>query len=388
MARTSKIPHSAISGEPIRVALLLDMSWGYFRALLRGVMDYAKARRPWVFRMAQPTFAAAQGVLRDWKPHAALMPVPDAATAALLQHWGRPAVNVSYHVRTERVPRVGAREDLIGEAAARYFLDKGHRTFAFVGNRGAPYSEERLAAFAHILRLAGREAIATDDLRLPALRGFLEKLPRPAAAFCATDGVAWMAAEVCANARLRVPEDLALLGVDNDEFQCTLAYPPLSSIAGPGREIGYEAARLLDELLCGKRAPAKPLLLSPQGVVTRQSTDMLAIQDADLAAAVRFIHDHCGQPMAVKEILRAVPVSRRALEVKFRKVLGRSPHQEIQRVRIDRARRLILETELSMREIARRSGFGGMVQLSATFKKATGQAPSALRRPQGSNRTR
>ncbi|MCW8128776.1 MAG: XylR family transcriptional regulator [Planctomycetota bacterium] len=356
------------------------MSWGYYRDLLRGVMDYAKARRPWDFRMAQPTLASAQSLLRGWRPDAALMPVPNAETAALLRRWGRPAVNVSYHVREARLPRVGAREDLIGEAAARHFLDKGYRTFAFVGHRGVPYSDERLAAYARALRAAGREVLFADDPGASLLT-FLKGLPRPAAVFCATDGVSWSVAEVCASAGLRVPEDLALLGVDNDEFQCTLAHPPLSSIAGPGREIGYEAAGLLDRLLHGECAPKAPLLLAPKGVVTRQSTDVLAIEDPDLAAAVRFINERCDRPLAVKEILRAVPVSRRALEVKFRQTLGRSPLQEIQRVRIERARRLILETDLALGEIARRTGFGGLVQFSATFKKVTGQPASALRRP-------
>jgi LacI family transcriptional regulator len=268
---------------------------------------------------------------------------------------------------------------MVGAEAARYFLARGFRHFAFAGN-GSPYSDDRRDAYATELRKCGIAPLVFERGGEAAFTKWLRGLPKPAAVFCCTDGLCWEAAEFCASAGLRVPEEIALLGVDNDEFQCALAHPPLSSVINPARQAGYEAARMLDRMLRGGRAPARPVLLAPQGVATRHSTDVLAMEDRDLAAAVRYINEHCERPLAVREILRAVPVSRRALELKFRGVLGRSPLQEIRRVRIERARRLIAESDLPLKEIARRTGFGGLIQFSSVFRKAMGTPPSALRK--------
>ncbi|MBI3829873.1 MAG: DNA-binding transcriptional regulator [Planctomycetes bacterium] len=367
---------------PLRVALLFDMAWGYYRGLLRGIMDYAKPGKNWVFRMNRLERLDAgrlPRLIERWKPHGVIVPMPDLETARRLQRWGRPVVNVTHHARAPRIPRVGVREDAVGAEAARYFLARGFRNLAFAGN-GAPYSDERRDAYTAALMKAGIKPHVFENTRETVFTRWLRELPKPAAVFCCTDGLCWEAAELCASAGLRVPEELALLGVDNDEFQCALAHPPLSSVANPAREVGYEAARMLDRMLRGGRPPVRPVLFMPQGVVTRHSTDVLAMEDRDLAAAVRYINEHCERPLAVKEILRAVPVSRRALELKFRGVLGRSPLQEIRRVRIERARRLIAESDLPLKEIARRTGFGGPIQFASVFRKATGAPPSALRK--------
>lgn len=370
---------------PLRIALLFDMAWGYYRGLMRGIMDYAKPGKNWVFRMGRLE-RADEGrlprLIKHWKPHGVIVPVPDADTARRLLRWGRPVVNVTHHALAPRIPRAGVREDLVGAEAARYLLARGFRHLAFAGN-GSPYSDERRDAYALELKKSGIAPLVFERGGEAALTKWLRGLPKPAAVFCCTDGLCWEAAELCASAGLRVPEEIALLGVDNDEFQCALAHPPLSSVINPARKAGYEAARMLDRMLRGGRAPACPVLLAPQGVATRHSTDVLAMEDRDLAAAVRYINEHCERPLAVREILRAVPVSRRALELKFRRVLGRSPLQEIRRVRIERARRLIAESDLPLKEIARRTGFGGLIQFSSVFRKATGAPPSALRKRSG-----
>lgn len=364
---------------PYRIALAFDMAWGYYRGLLRGVMDYAKPGRPWVFRMYAPPHTLAFTRRDRWEPHAAIVPVHNLETARALRRWKRPAINVVHSVRAPSLPRVGVQDEAAGALAARHLLDRGFRYFGFAGN-GSLYSSLRHAGFAAELKTHGLAcAIAPVGGERERTRWLLE-LPRPAGVFCCTDGLCWNVAELCASLHIRVPEDLALLGMDNDEFQCALAHPPLSSVGNPARRIGFEAARMLDRLLHDGRPPAHPVLLPPLPVAARHSTDVLAMEDTDLTAAVRYINAHAERPLAVREILRAIPVSRRTLELKFRSVLGRSPLQEIQRVRIERARRLLLETDLQMPEVARRCGFGGAIQFSTTFKKVTGHPPSWVRK--------
>lgn len=364
---------------PYRIALAFDMAWGYYRGLLRGVMDYAKPGRPWVFKMYTPPHTLAFTRGDGWEPHAAIVPVHNLETARVLRRWKRPAINVVHTVPAPGLPRVGVQDEAAGVLAARHLLDRGFRNFGFAGN-GSLYSSLRHAGFAAELKTRGLACAYAPHGGEREHARWLQQLPRPTGVFCCTDGLCWNMAELCASLNIRVPEDLALLGMDNDEFQCALAHPPLSSVGNPARRIGFEAARLLDRLLRGGHPPARPILLPPLPVAARHSTDVLAMEDADLAAAVRYINTHAERPLAVREILRTVPVSRRALELKFRSVLDRSPLQEIQRVRIERARRLLLETDLAMPEVARRAGFGGAIQLSATFKKVTGQPPSALRK--------
>jgi LacI family transcriptional regulator len=176
-----------------------------------------------------------------------------------------------------------------------------------------------------------------------------------------------------------VPDELAVLGVDNDELLCDLADPPLSSVIPDTRRTGYEAARLLEAMMAGERVPPVAHLVSPLGVATRQSTDVLATDDGDLSAAVRFIREHATEGIRVEDVLRAVPLSRRALEARFKQQLGRTPHQEVLRLRIERVKELLAETDLSLTAIAHRTGYAHVEYLSVAFKRETGVPPSVYR---------
>jgi LacI family transcriptional regulator len=173
---------------------------------------------------------------------------------------------------------------------------------------------------------------------------------------------------------------LAVVGVDNDDLLCELARPSLSSIIVPAERIGYEAAALLERLLAAARPPRQPLLLPPAGVVARQSSDVLAGGDADVTAAVRFIRDHAHQPLGVDDVLRAVPLSRRSLERRFRALLERGVGEEIRRVHLERAKDLLVTTALSMADVAAQAGFSSVHYLSRVFRQETGLTPTAYRR--------
>jgi LacI family transcriptional regulator len=183
---------------------------------------------------------------------------------------------------------------------------------------------------------------------------------------------------------LAVPDQVAVVGVDNDEFLCSLSDPPLSSIAPDTHRTGYEAAALLDRLMTGReKQRGQAIFIEPLGVISRRSTDVFALGDADVSAAVRFIREHAWEGISVKDLLREVPLSRRVLEDRFRKLLGRTPHDEIARVRFERVRQLLREARLPLAEIARRSGFRNAEYLATAFRREFGMSPKSYRNSMG-----
>ena len=190
--------------------------------------------------------------------------------------------------------------------------------------------------------------------------------------------------DACRRAGLAVPDEVAVVGVDNDTFLGDLTDPPLSSVAPDTRRTGYEAAALLDRLMSGReRQRGQAIFVEPLGVVTRRSTDVLALGDADVSAAVRFIREHACDGIAVKDVLEQVPLSRRVLEGRFRKLLGRTPHDEIARIRLERVRQLLRETRLPLSDIAARSGFRTAEYLATAFRREFGTSPDAYRKSAG-----
>jgi LacI family transcriptional regulator len=213
---------------------------------------------------------------------------------------------------------------------------------------------------------------------------WLLALPRPVGVMACYDIRARHVLDACRRVGLAVPDQVAVIGVDNDEFLCDLSDPPLSSVAPDTRRTGYEAAALLDRLMSGReRRRGQAIFVEPLGVVARRSTDVLALGDADVSAAVRFIREHACDGIAVKDLLAEVPLSRRVLEDRFRKLLGRTPHDEIARVRFERVRQLLRETRLPLAEIARRSGFRNAEYLATAFRRQLGTSPNAYRKSAG-----
>jgi LacI family transcriptional regulator len=178
---------------------------------------------------------------------------------------------------------------------------------------------------------------------------------------------------------LAVPDEVAVLGVDNDELLCDLADPPLSSVIPDVRRTGYEAAALLDRMMRGAKIAPEGRLFAPLGVATRQSTDVVAVADRHISAAVRYIRSHACSGITVADVLKQVPMSRRVLEARFQKLLGRSPHTQILAVKLDRVKQLLADTDLSLAAIAERSGFKHVEYLSVAFKRQMGLTASEFR---------
>jgi LacI family transcriptional regulator len=209
---------------------------------------------------------------------------------------------------------------------------------------------------------------------------WIKNLPKPVGIMACFDILGRQVLEACRQIEAAVPDDVAVVGVDNDELLCELADPPLSSVAPDAHRTGYVAAELLDQLMSGKSVPPHGHFIEPLAVVVRASSDVLAIEDPDVSHAMRFIRERACDGINVQDVLQSVPLSRRVLEGRFRKLVGRTPHEEIDRVRLDRVKELLRESELPLTEIAVRTGYEHVEYLSVVFKKRTGQPPSEYRK--------
>jgi LacI family transcriptional regulator len=326
------------------------------------------------------------------QPKGLIASVLTAGLCKLLLGLRHRTVNVASVVPGLPFPQVRVDHRLVGQAAAEHLRHCGLQHFAFVGNAHHLYSTERETGFRDALAAVGHAAdhyyerharsyrqrgrLLVLDERL---RRWLQALPKPVGIFAGHDVWALQVVEACRLAGLRVPEDVAVVGVDNDDLLCELARPSLSSVIVPAERVGYEAAALLDRLLAGDTPPRDPILIPPPGVVSRKSSDVLAIDDPVVAQTVRFLRDSAHLPLRVSDVLRAVPVSRRALERRFQAVRQRGLAAEIRRLHVDKAKQLLANSELPMQTIADRCGFSSQYQFSRAFRREVGTTPTAYR---------
>ena len=378
-------------GTVKRIALLMGQDVGYCRGVLRGIHAYAVDKTNWLCRDAAPDMKML-GPLREWKPHGIIAHLFDAAFARSVQALKRPLVNITSTFLDLPVPMVDVDNRLAGRLAAAHLLDRGFRNFGFFGSQWTGFSKQREEGFREALAAAGhglttchseflprRPADATWKLQDRQVRDWLLKLAKPAAILTSNDYAARRLAEMCHQLNFRVPEDVALLGIDNDELECLLSRPPLSSVVTPTHKIGFEAARMLDRLMSGRQPSQTTVFIPPAHVITRQSTDIVAVADPDVSAALAFISVHATENIGPADVVKGLAIARRALELRFRKLLGRSMLQEIQRVRIERAKRLLAETDLPMHAVASRSGYSTQQRLAQVFRQVTGEPPTTYR---------
>lgn len=378
--------------EPRRIALLMSRDVSFYRDVIRGVRAYAVGKRNWVFQDGPPE-ASVVRAFKQWNPHGTIAELLTVDLARDVLRLGRPLVDMSCTVPNLDVPVVDVDHRAVGRLAAEHFLERGHWHFGFFGSEWAHFSRLREASFRTRLAEAGFSVSSCYIeylLRLPALtgwkharrrvHGWLRELPKPIGILASNDIPARDLADACLQLGIRVPDEVALLGVDNDDLECGLTSPPLSSVATPARQIGYEAAKLLDGLMAGRAAPREPVFLPPIGVVTRRSTDALAIDDPCVAAALDFIAKRIEGDIGVEDVAQFAAIGRRTLEHRFRKILGHTVLQEIRRTRIQRVKQLLSDTDLPMPAIARRSGFSTPQRMATVFRSETGLTPSQYRR--------
>ncbi|MEN6451743.1 MAG: XylR family transcriptional regulator [Thermoguttaceae bacterium] len=365
---------------------------GFHRQVLRGIRAYSGHGKPWLFHNAAPTLATFRP-LKEWNPHGIIAHLDDEEFARKIVRLGKPVVDTACMIDQPKLPTVDVDHAAVGRLAAEYFLARGHRHFGYFGSSEACYARCRLASYQERLRQSGFDVHACYVEYLPRLpdptswksvksqvRRWLRTLAKPVAILADHDVAAHDLADMCQLIGLRVPDDVAILGVDDDELECQLAFPPLSSIAIPAERIGFEAAKLLDQMLSGRRLAKTPVLLPPIHVVTRHSTSMFAVDEPIVTAAMHYIRNHVSEPLKISAIARELTVRRRMLEQKFRELLGRSVLDEIHQVRIEKAKSLLASQDLSIAEVARQSGFRSPQRMATLFRKIAGLSPREFRR--------
>jgi LacI family transcriptional regulator len=377
-------------GTPRRVLLIVETSKVYGRGLLDGIGRYAMAHGQWSLDVDERGIDEEPSrLLRSWKGDGIIFRGVGRAMVQAIRRKRVPAVDTHSAVIGHGFPLVYADEERVAECVATHFLERRFQHFAFCSVEEHRWVRWRREAYLRELARLGLRAdvccldgpASADAARQHRhLTAWVKKLPQPIGVLAANDvcGIRLIAA--CRAAGLRVPEQIAVLGVDNDEVLCRLTSPPLSSIDLDSAAIGYRAASLLDSLMRGDAAPSNPIWIPPRGVVVRQSTDTLAIDDADIVKALGFIREHACEGIDVQRVVENVCISRASLERKFAACLQLTPRQAIVRVQLERVKCMLLQTDYALEKIAHQTGYKSQSHLSVVFKRETGMTPGEWRR--------
>ena len=382
-----------------KVALLIETSNRYGRDLLYGVRDWMREGERWAIRFTeQGRRAPLPSWLKDWAGDGIIARVDSPRIAAALRRTRLPVVDVSAERFSSEFSRVSIDNGAVAQLAAEHMEAKGFSDFAYCGDRRFLWSRQRGAEFKRRLAAKGRRGVdffpekaggakPGSDAEIRAIARWLKGLPKPVAVFACYDGRALQVLEACQLLGLQVPDQVAVLGVDNDELVCELANPPLSSVQPNARRSGYDAAALLARLMRGEKKEVAPThRVQPVRVVERQSTDVVAVADEQVVAALKFIRQHACEGADVGDVLRAVPMSRTRLEQKFKSLLGHSPHRQLVQQKIARAKHLLVESKVAIREVAELAGFDNASYLSVAFRRETGLSPYAYRAKHGAGK--
>lgn len=385
-------PKESTSG-PKRVAILVDTSTTWGRDVIAGVHRYSRERGGWQLFVEPRGMEQRRWLPTAWKGDGVIARVGFVDLAKRLKQLKLPVVNVS-GITLPRVnfPRVVSDQVAATGLAAEHLLARGFRNFGYFSLLGLEYVAEHQRAFLEALRTAGHgcDVFAVQpqmgsepawDLDMKRLGVWLKGLPKPLAVFTWNSGSARELIYACMRAGLAVPEEIAVLSGSDDDLFCEVTPVPISAVQLGCEQVGYRAAAELDEMMSNPgAAPPAEVLIPPQGVVERRSTDVLAVDDAAMVRALRFIRESSGRVTTVNDVARKAGLCRRALELRFQHLLGRSPAAEIRRVRIDHAIDLLQRTNLSVATVAERSGFSSGEYMSSVFRAQLGETPLHFRR--------
>jgi len=377
-----------------RVVLLVETSNSYCRELLRGIYAYIQENGPWSTYLTEQARGdpAPKWVLDNLQGDGIIARIENRRIAEAVMKTGLPVVDVSAARIVPEIPWVETDDAAMARLAAEHLLDRGFRHFGFVGNDRFHWSKWREEEFVRVVKQAENTCSVfrpqPSGRRLPMnlmeeekqLVTWIQKLPKPTGVMACYDVRGQQLLDVCHRIGVAVPDEMAVVSVDNDEMLCSLSDPPLSSVIPNTHQTGYEAARMLDRLMSGKSSGKHSLKIAPLGIATRQSSDVLAVADHHISQAMHFIREHACEGIKVDDVLKAVPLSRRVLEHRFKRLLGYSPHDEILRMQFQRVVELLSETALPLATIAEHAGFRHAEYLSVAFKKRYNVTPSEYRR--------
>lgn len=373
--------------EPL-VLLLLDTADSWSRGVLCGFAASAR-ERGWEL-VHYPSSVDLAWALSQWTP-AAVVFGSDTPASAVAHLSAIPAVSVNLDRSAAGISSVVVDDDELGKLAVAHFSARGLKDVTTFRLDDHPVASSRERAFLRAARkaelhVAPSYPIAPEDSPSPhsedraRLTAWLQSLPKPCGLFACSDRVGRIVARHTRAARVRVPEDLALLGCENDPMECELLAPPLSSIAIPWLAVGRAAADIVQDILAGKEVTGERVVLAPLEVVARRSSDVFAVDDEIVAEAVSWIYANVSDRITVPMVARAVGSGRQRLERRFRACLGRTIHDEVRRARVEVAKRALSTTSLGLHHVAEESGFSSAALLSIAFQKEVGMPPGAYRR--------
>jgi LacI family transcriptional regulator len=382
-----------------RVMLLIESSRAYGRGCLLGVAAYVRSHGRWsILHIERGLTENVPKFLKSWKGDGVIARIENEKIAKAVAELGVPAVDL----RGSHRPAQGAMLDtdprIVTRMAAEHFLHIGFRNFAYIGFPGVDFSERRLAAYKEYLNSRGMDVCvfaphpqvqqstdvlgweARGELEGASIAEWLQSLPRPIAVFACNDIRGRQIIDACGPSGLRVPEDVAIIGVDDDEVICELSNPPLSSVQPDTLRLGYEGAALLDAMMSGQPVPEETILVPPKGISHRLSSEAAAVDDQEVAAAMQLIREHAFEGVTVQEIVNRLNVSRSTLERRFHSAFCRTPAMEIERIRMSRAKLLLMETRYKLSRIAVMTGYGTASQFATAFKRYTRLTPGEFRK--------
>jgi LacI family transcriptional regulator len=381
---------TSVSRRP-RVALIVETSLASGRDILQGIARYVHEHGPWsIYHEPRSLEETVPRWLKNWNGNGIIARIQNEEIARAVAEIKLPTVDVLGVVPGSGFPLVHVDDAAIGRAGAEHLLERGFRHFGFVSIGGENWSQARGQAFDQRIAAAGHACDTLEIARRSAHSGsweryeadlarWLAQLPKPAGVMIASDQLGTALLEACRRAGVNVPDDVAVIGVDNDEPLCLVSDPPLTSIWPNHAQVGYEAARLLDQLMQGQPPPTAPIYLSPGDIVSRLSTSTLAVEDRMVASAARYIREHACSGINVADVVRQTDVCRSVLQRRFKDAFQRTIHDEIVHTRLTRAKELLRDTELPLATIAVKAGFQHQEYLGAVFKQRLHTTPAKYR---------
>jgi len=371
-----------------RIALLIESSTSYGRSLIRGVLQYANVAASWFFYNEPRSFSDA---LPNFAKHSldGIIMRDTPENMKLLELNVPTVVSIRYLESVEGVPIILGDSKRIGRMAARYFQERGFRNFAYCGFENMPWSLERERAFAealppdisfHVLHQSINPA--NYEGKLQELSEWLKDLPKPAALMACNDVRGESILEACKLAEVKVPFEISILGVNNDDMICDMVSPQLSSIALNITKAGYQAAKTLDKMIKGESYDDL-ITIEPERVVARASSDIFAVNDPEVAKALYFIDQNSRKKIHIDDLAAHVGINRRALERKFKHALNSTIYSAIKRAKIDAIRKMLTDTDIQISEIAYAMGFDDANHISRYFKQEMNVSPMKYRKKYG-----
>jgi LacI family transcriptional regulator len=396
MARKAKIRRAA----RMKTVMVLRPGYDHLQAqFLRGISDFAHEKKNWILQVNPNIGSLELCSLERWHGDGIIGTLYTKAEILAAKALPQPVVNLGGAVDQPRVPRVMVDQTAMGRLAAEHLLACGLSRFAYIGETNRFYSEQRKQGFLGRLAETGRscelfEYSTVFNQRNPwykwieSLEAWIRSLRCPTGVLAVHDYAGTVFIETCIRLGLRVPEDAAVMGIGDDIITCDFSVVPLTSVARNSRAVGYQAAALLDRLMAGEPAPEDDVLLPPEGVVRRRSTDVVSVDDPQVADAVKYIHEHLTEPLSLTALEHTLDVSRRTLELRFGKSLGCTPSEYIARKRVERAKKMLSGCDkMKLQKIAKACGFSSPRHFREVFQRIAGTTPAEYR-SQHKRRTR